>query len=347
MSGTPGVAGKFCYALGHHKININAIAQGSSELNISLVINATQATLALNAVHQFFFETHKRLALSFVGVGNVGSALLELIEQQTSVLYEKGYDVKVCSISNSKHTLFDVNGIDLSQWQTQLKQCEKPFDISQLSQSLQAAELTNVALIDCTASEKVVAAYPAFIEKSIHIVTPNKKADVLPWVEYQNLLQLLEKYQCHFLFEANVGAGLPIISTLQDLTMGGDTILSIEGIFSGTLSYLFNQYDGKMPFSDIILDAHAKGFTESDPREDLSGQDVARKLLILARLLGRKMEFEEVSAENLVPAALQAGGFSEKFYDEYQGMITTLFKITGVKADSYISKTNAKGATVV
>jgi aspartokinase/homoserine dehydrogenase 1 len=232
--------------------------------------------------------------------------------------------VKVCALANSKNILFDAKGIDLSQWHNQLELADKPFAVTELAQVLQTTGLTNIALIDCTASEKIVSAYSDFIEKSIHIVTPNKKANVLPWADYQHLLTLLAKYHCHFLFEANVGAGLPIISTLQDLTISGDTILSIEGIFSGTLSYLFNQYDGKLPFSAIIREAHAAGLTEPDPREDLSGQDVARKLLILARLLGRKMDFEEVAAENLVPISLQTGAFSEEFYEAYQAYDETL-----------------------
>lgn len=318
MIGTPGIAGKFCYALGQNKVNINAIAQGASERNISLAINAKQSMLALNAVHQFFFEAHKRLALCFIGVGNVGAALLSLIEQQTAALYEKGYDVKVCVIANSKQYIFDPKGIDLQHWKLNLENSKEKFDIQKILQLLATTQFTHTALVDCTASSDIVESYPTFVENNVHIVTPNKKANVLPWKQYQAFIKLLESRQCHFLFEANVGAGLPIISTLQDLLIGGDTIIKIEGIFSGTLSYIFNQYDGTEDFSEIIKQAHEQGFTEPDPREDLSGTDVARKLLILARQLGRKMDFEDIVIENLIPEHLREGQFSAKFYQHFQ-----------------------------
>lgn len=320
MRGVPAVAGKFCYALGQNKVNINAIAQGGSERNISLAINTNQSPLALNAVHQFFFETHKRLSLCLIGVGNVGSALITILEQQFSALYEKGYEVSICLIANSKHFIFDAKGIDLKNWQAKLHQSTDTYNVNTILNLLASTQLTHLALVDCTASSEIVQQYLHFIEKNIHIVTPNKKANVLPWHDYQILMKQLEKYQCHFLFEANVGAGLPIISTLQDLLMGGDSIIKIEGIFSGTLSYLFNEYDGTMKFSEIVQEAHSKGYTEPDPRDDLSGQDVARKLLILARLLGRKMDFEDIQIENLVPKELQSGNFENQFFKSFEKM---------------------------
>lgn len=318
MIGTPTVAGKFCYALGQNKVNINAIAQGASERNISLVINTKQALIALNAVHQFFFEAHKRLALCFVGVGNVGLALLSILEQQSAALYEKGYDVKICAIANSKQFIFDPKGLDLQHWRPHLLSSTEKFDIQKLVGLLSSTQFTHIALVDCTASSDIVNHYPIFIENNMHIVTPNKKANVLPWQQYQAMIKQLEQRQCHFLFEANVGAGLPIISTLQDLLIGGDTIIKIEGIFSGTLSYLFNEYDGAEEFSEIIKQAQTQGLTEPDPREDLSGDDVARKLLILARQLGRKMDFADITIEALIPPHLRQGPFSENFYQQFQ-----------------------------
>jgi len=313
MIGTPGIAGKFCYALGENKISINAIAQGASERNISLSINSTDATLALHAVHQFFFETHKKLALCIIGVGNVGDALITLLKQQSKILFDKGYDVSIIAMANSKKLLFDLKGIDLDHWQTALSQATLPFSIEIVLQHLKSATLTHVALIDCTASSDIVAHYSNFINNNFHIITPNKKANVLPWTQYQNLMTLIKERQRHFLFEANVGAGLPIISTLEDLLLGGDTIRRIEGIFSGTLSYLFNHYDGTKPFSHVIKEAHQNGLTEPDPREDLSGNDVARKLLILARQLGQHREFQDIAIENLVPIELREGSV-EHFY---------------------------------
>lgn len=349
MIGTPGVAGKFCYALGQHRININAIAQGASERNISLAINTKDSHKALNTVHQFFFEKIKSLALCVIGVGKVGAALLSLIEQQKTALLAKGYRVSVVAIANSKQLLFNPHGLDLKDWQTNLKNSDEHFSIARLSAVLKDADLSSVALIDCTASMEVVKSYPDFIEQNIHVVTPNKNANVLPWDEYQSLMQLLQKKQCHFLFEANVGAGLPIISTLQDLMMGGDSVMSIEGILSGTLSYLFNQYNGTIPFSEIIRQAHTAGFTEPDPREDLSGNDVARKLLILARLLDRKMDFNDVTVESLIPENLRTGKFHDNFYqkfDEFDHWIKEKFENARKKQCvlRYVGTLDATGA---
>jgi len=186
-----------------------------------------------------------------------------------------------------------------------------------LAKDIAVLEFTNAALVDCTASPELVDAYPDFVNANMHIITPNKKANVLPWKRYNELMELMNRRQKHFLYEANVGAGLPIISTLQDLVASGDTITKIEGIFSGTLSYLFNMYDGKQPFSALVKKAHDKGFTEPDPREDLSGNDVARKLLILARQLGLTLELDDVQALNLVPASLRKGSFNSNFYKRF------------------------------
>jgi aspartokinase/homoserine dehydrogenase 1 len=318
MKGRPGVAGKVFDSLGRQNINISAIAQGGSERNISCVIDAPQQARALNAIHQGFFETRKRLALAVIGVGNVGGAVLRQLEQQRGYLLSKGFDVTVVGLANSKRFVTDPAGIDLSAWKDALRDGSSRMHAAAFAQRLDDMELTNAALVDCTVGPTIVDAYPAFIEANLHIITPNKWANALPWRRYAALMELLERRKRYFLFEANVGAGLPVVSTLRDLIASGDEIVRIEGILSGTLSYLFNTFDGSVPFSALVADAHRMGFTEPDPREDLSGQDVARKLLILARQIGLKMDLHEVQVDSLVPAALARGPYSSRFLTAFQ-----------------------------
>jgi aspartokinase/homoserine dehydrogenase 1 len=305
MKGTPGVAGKVFQALGQNGVNISAIAQGASERNISFVVDSSNKVRALNIIHSAFFEKRKKLHLIIVGVGNIGATLLQQLVQQQPYLLSQGFDVRVCGLANSERMLFNANGIDIRHWQDQLKHAHKKMDAQQMAEEVRKLDLTNVALVDCTASEELSHAYSLFVDANMHIVTPNKKANVLPLQQYKTLMEKLRDKQKFFLYEANVGAGLPVISTLQDLIASGDTIKKIEGILSGTLSYLFNSYDGSKPFSNLVREAHKFGFTEPDPRDDLGGQDVARKLLILARQIGWKMNLTDIHAENLVPSNLR------------------------------------------
>jgi aspartokinase/homoserine dehydrogenase 1 len=314
MKGRPGVAGKLFGALGRHHINISAIAQGASERNISCVIDGAQQVRALNVVHQAFFEKRRHLALTVVGVGNIGGALLRQLHQQRSYLLSRGFDVVVAGLANSRKFVVAEDGIDLANWTSALSASRRRMSPKALVEALSGLRLTNAALVDCTADPRIVDAYPMFIEANHHIVTPNKKANVLPWARYARLKELLDERQKHFLYEANVGAGLPVLSTLHDLVASGDEIIKIEGILSGTLSYLFNAYDGAVPFSELVREAQRLGFTEPDPREDLSGNDVARKLLILAREIGLAMDIDEVPAQSLVPPSLSRGAFSPRFY---------------------------------
>ena len=314
MKGRPGVAGRVFGALGRHNINISAIAQGASERNISCVIDAGQELRALNVIHQAFFEKRRRLALAVIGVGNIGGALLRQLHQQRSYLLRKGFDVIVVGLADSKRFVVDGDGINLARWKETLAASQRRMTPQAFAEAVKRLELTNTALVDCTAEDSIVDAYPAFIDANLHIVTPNKRANVLPWRRYEALQELLELRQKHFLYETNVGAGLPVVSTLRDLIASGDEVVKIEGILSGTLSYLFNAYDGRVPFSDLVAQARQLGFTEPDPRDDLSGQDVARKLLILAREIGLKMDIGQVRVHSLVPAPLRRGRFSSRFF---------------------------------
>ena len=307
MKGRPGVAGKVFESLGRQNINISAIAQGASERNISCVIDASQQVRALNAIHQGFFETRKRLALAMIGVGNVGGAVLRQLRQQRAYLLSKGFDVTVVGIANSRRFRRRPQRHRSRRLEAGTA-CVAPhrMDPKTFARRIGEMEITNVALVDCTSGPAIVDAYPAFIDANLHIITPNKVANALPWRRYQTLMAMLERRKRHFLFEANVGAGLPVVSTLRDLIASGDEIVRIEGILSGTLSYLFNTFDGTAPFSGLVREAHAMGFTEPDPREDLSGQDVARKLLILGRQIGLTLDLNEVKVDSLVPTPLSA-----------------------------------------
>jgi aspartokinase/homoserine dehydrogenase 1 len=314
MKGHPGVSGKVFGALGRHNINITAIAQGASERNISFVVDASQQVQALNIIHQAFFQIRKRLSLVVIGVGNIGSTLLRQLRAQRSHLLARGFDVTVVGLANSKKFVLSPRGIDLTRWRQRLAASRRRMIPHVLAQEIAKLKLTDVALVDCTAAESVVAAYPDFVRANLHIITPNKRANVLPWRNYAALMELLRARQKYFLDEANVGAGLPIMSTIRDLIASGDVIQKVEGIFSGTLSYLFNNFDGRVSFSALVKKAWENGLTEPDPRDDLSGQDVGRKLLILARQSGSQLEIDDVDVQSLVPRNLARGQFAPRFF---------------------------------
>jgi aspartokinase/homoserine dehydrogenase 1 len=271
----------------------------------------------LNIIHEAFFEPQKKLGVILIGPGNIGGTLLKQIHQQQSYLHKEGFDVHVCGIVDIDKFVLSAKGIDLKRWKEIYKASPYKTERLELLRQLTALQLTNAVIIDCTASSEIVDMYEDFVKINMHIITPNKRANVLPWPRYKKLTELMKSRQKYFFYETNVGAGLPIIAPLQDLIASGDKIIKIEGMFSGTLSHLFNYYDGKKPFSELVKEALKLGYTEPDPREDLSGGDVARKLLILARQIGMKMDMKHISVENLVPKPLRNGKFSGSFFRHY------------------------------
>jgi aspartokinase/homoserine dehydrogenase 1 len=314
----PGIAGRMFQALGRNGVNVIAIAQGSSELNISTVVKRDDEAKAMNSLHEaFFLSDTKELHLFMVGVGLIGSTLIEQIRSQAQFLKEKrGLELKVVGLSNTKKMVFDESGVDLSKWKEALHNSEETANISVFVSKMKNLNLSKTIFVDNTANEKVAQFYESILESSISISTPNKIATSSSYLQYLRLKNIAFKRGVQFVYETNVGAGLPVIMTLNDLLLSGDQILKIEGVLSGSMSFIFNNLCKKKPFSEIVKTAKEKGFTEPDPREDISGADIRRKILILARETGLGMEAIDVEIESILPkSALDAEGV-EAFFDE-------------------------------
>lgn len=311
-----GVSGRMFSTLGRNGVNIRAIAQGSTERNISAVVASKDVRKAINVLHEEFFETvKKQVNLFVVGTGNVGKRLIEQIRQQQQYLSDKlRIQLHITGISNSRKMLINEEGIDLSNWEEQLQKAENA-DLNQFVQTIIDKNLRNSVFADITAHQPVAEVYHRLLEKSIAVVACNKIAASSPYNNYKHLKDLSREFNAPFLFETNVGAGLPVIGTLNDLLKSGDSINRIEAVLSGTLNFVFNNYDGKRSFSEVVKQAQDEGYTEPDPRLDLSGTDVMRKIMILAREAGEQLEMDQIVCNSFLPESCMNGSVDD-FYKE-------------------------------
>ncbi len=318
MKSHPGISGKMFGVLGRNGINVRAIAQGSSEKNISAVLSSTDVQKAINVLHEEFFETtFKQLNIFVAGTGNVGGKLIsQLLKQKAYLLEHLRLQIRVVGLANSKHILINEEGIELKHWKAAL--LTAPLGtIHQFVENIKTLNLRNSVFVDVTANAEVASVYSKLLGKSISVVACNKIACSSSYASYQQLKHQAREYNAMFLFETNVGAGLPVIGTLNDLMRSGDIVTKIQAVLSGTLNFVFNHYDGTKPFAAVVKQAQDEGYTEPDPRLDLGGTDVMRKIMILARESGKQLEMEDISNEYFLPASCFEGSV-EDFYREME-----------------------------
>jgi aspartokinase/homoserine dehydrogenase 1 len=316
MKQTPGISGKLFHALGRNGINVRAIAQGSSEYNISVVISREDLNKGLNAVHDaFFVELNKTLNVFCLGTGNIGTTLFkQLLEHNYFLQKHNGIQIKVVGIGNTRKMMFDAEGIDLETWQDTLYNEGEQADLSLFVERMKSMNLPNCVFADNTASLKPIEHYLDIFCSNISIVTCNKIGNSSSFEQYKLFRDTARLHGVDFFYETNVGAGLPIVKTLKDLMISGDRILSIEAILSGTISYIFNNYRGDVTFHDIVKQAQERGYTEPDPRDDLRGTDFMRKMLILARDAGYELEAADVEIESMLPKSCLGAETVDDFY---------------------------------
>jgi aspartokinase/homoserine dehydrogenase 1 len=314
MKSHSGISGRMFGAMGRNGVNIRAISQGSSEKNISAVISTQDVRKAINVLHEEFFETtYNQVYLFITGTGNVGSMFLGQLQKQVKFLQEQlKLQVRIVGLSNSRNMVIEEEGIPMDSWKEKLQKGQKA-DLQQFVDSIISRNLRNTIFVDVTANDKVAEVYDQLLQKSISVVACNKIAASSPYKNYKRLKDLAREFNCQFLFETNVGAGLPVIGTLNDLLRSGDRINKIQAVLSGTLNFVFNNYDGTRKFAEVVKQAQDEGYTEPDPRLDLGGTDVMRKIMILAREAGEKIEMDEIANNTFMPASCMQGSVDD-FY---------------------------------
>lgn len=351
MKNRSGVSAKMFGCLGNNGINIRAIAQGSSEKNISIVISEKDIKKAVNVLHEEFFELEiKQVNLYLCGIGNVGHKLIQQIYEQNEYLKEHMLiNLRIAGLSNSRNMCFPEAGISKDECMEHLKNGEKA-SIEKFAEEIISRNLRNSVFVDVTASAEIPKIYESLLKKSVNIVACNKIAASSDFEKYQSLKNTAKNHSCKFLFETNVGAGLPIIGTINDLIRSGDKITSIQAVLSGTLNFVFNNYDGSIPFSEVVAQAQKEGYTEPDPRLDLAGTDVARKILILAREAGYSLEFDQIENIGFLPEECMQGDVDNfyqmllKYEDHFQNLVSEAKK--GNKILKYVATFNHGKAQV-
>lgn len=320
MAGVPGVAGRVFSALGRAGVNVRAIAQGSSERNISVAVDGIQATRALRAVHAAFWLSDQTLSIGLIGPGKVGRALLGQIDRaRARLLAEARIDLRLRALANSRRMTLAAHELASDERLGTVPDDARALDLESFAEHVHADHLPHAVIIDCSGSNAIAEYYARWLADGIHVITPNKHAGSGALQRYRDLRRLGTRGRVHWRYEATVGAGLPVIQTLRDLIDTGDRVLAIEGILSGTLAWLFNRYQPGMSFAALVREARAAGYTEPDPRDDLSGMDVARKIVILAREAGIDLELSQVEIESLMPAGSERGTV-----DSFLGALTSL-----------------------